>query len=70
VTANKLGLKTVAWTGQSGGKLREICECIRVPSIETARIQECHILIGHIVCGLVEAAYFPNPKTQGEEVET
>ena len=61
-TALTLGVTTVAWTGQSGGKIRQLCECIRIPSSETARIQECHILIGHIVCGLVEAAYFQHPE--------
>jgi D-sedoheptulose 7-phosphate isomerase len=65
LTAGKLGVKSVAWTGQSGGKLRKMCECIRIPSRETARIQECHILLGHIVCGLVEAAYFQHPETAG-----
>jgi D-sedoheptulose 7-phosphate isomerase len=60
LTANKLGVKTVAWTGKSGGKLLNMCECIRIPSNETARIQESHILIGHIVCGLVETAFFRN----------
>ena len=69
-TAMTLGVTTVAWTGQSGGKLRQLCECIRVPSSETARIQECHILIGHIVCGLVEAAYFKRPEIAGESGET
>ncbi|MES2686073.1 MAG: SIS domain-containing protein [Pseudomonadota bacterium] len=53
------GLSTVAWTGQSGGKLMQLCECLRIPSDETARVQECHILVGHILCGLVEAWYFP-----------
>ena len=56
--AINLGLTTIAWTGESGGKLKQLCDCICIPSNETARIQECHILIGHIVCGLVEAAYF------------
>ena len=68
--ARKQGVKTVAWTGQSGGKLREMTECIRIPSSETARIQECHILIGHIVCGLVEAAYFEHSETAGGTSET
>ena len=68
--ARKQGVKTVAWTGQSGGKLREMSECIRIPSSETARIQECHILIGHIVCGLVEAAYFQHSETAGGTSET
>ncbi|MES2510122.1 MAG: SIS domain-containing protein [Pseudomonadota bacterium] len=61
--ARELGIRTVAWTGVSGGGLRELCDCIRMPSGETARIQECHILIGHILCGLVEAAYFDRRET-------
>mgnify|MGYP001078186316 CR=1 FL=1 len=56
--AKLLGLAPVALTGLGGGKLADLCECIRVPSNETARIQECHILIGHIICGLVEHHYF------------
>ncbi len=51
-------ITTIGWTGGSGGQLSELCECIRVPTQDTARIQESHILIGHIVCGLVEQAYF------------
>lgn len=57
--AKELGVTTVAWTGSGGGRLGQMCDCICIPSTETARIQECHILIGHIVCGLVEAGYFP-----------
>ena len=53
-----LGVATWAWTGCTGGKLKALCPCLCVPSSETARIQESHILIGHIVCGLVEANYF------------
>jgi D-sedoheptulose 7-phosphate isomerase len=56
--ANEIHIATVAWTGQTGGKLAPMCECIRIPSKDTARIQECHILIGHILCGLVEQLYF------------
>lgn len=56
--ANASGIKTVALTGDNGGQLKLLCECICMPSGETARIQECHILIGHILCGLVETAYF------------
>ena len=57
--AKKIGVATVGWTGESGGRLKQMCDCICVPSAKTERIQECHILIGHIVCCLVEAAYFP-----------
>jgi D-sedoheptulose 7-phosphate isomerase len=61
-TAKACGVTTIAWTGATGGGLFDLCECLRVPSTETARIQECHILVGHIVCGLVEAWYFPKEK--------
>lgn len=57
--AKTLEVTTIALTGSGGGKLKHSCECICVPSIETARIQECHILVGHILCGLVEDQYFP-----------
>lgn len=53
-----LGIQVICLTGRSGGKLVNLCECLRMPSDETARIQECHITIGHIVCGLVESLYF------------
>jgi len=56
--AQSLKLPTFGLSGGSGGKLKAQCECICVPATETARVQECHILIGHVVCGLVEAAYF------------
>jgi D-sedoheptulose 7-phosphate isomerase len=58
-TARKTGLHTVAFTGYGGGELKgEVDHCICVPSNETARIQECHILIGHIVSELVEEVIF------------
>ncbi len=56
--ARKQGLTTVAFTGEGGGKLAPLSDCLCVPSRETARIQECHIMIGHIICGLVEQQYF------------
>lgn len=56
--AIELKIETIALTGQSGGLLKQKCECICVPSTETARIQECQILIGHIVCCAVETRYF------------
>jgi D-sedoheptulose 7-phosphate isomerase len=58
-SAKKLGIKTVGLTGRSGGKMREMVDyCICVPSDETPRIQECHILIGHILCAAVEKELF------------
>ena len=53
--AKELGLKTVSLTGEKGGNLRKFSDiCLQVPSRETPRIQEAHILIGHIICELVE----------------
>jgi D-sedoheptulose 7-phosphate isomerase len=58
-TGRKIGLHTVALTGRTGGNLRNAVDyCVCVPSDETPRIQECHILIGHIISELVERAIF------------
>lgn len=59
-TANKLGLTTIGFAGNGGYIWSEFDHVIRVPSSITARIQECHILIGHIVCQLVEAQKWSN----------
>nr|WP_321443991.1 SIS domain-containing protein [uncultured Cohaesibacter sp.] len=64
-TANKLGIHTVGLTGATGGQMAELCECIKVPSDVTARIQECHILFGHIICGIVEDSLFPQDHQPG-----
>jgi D-sedoheptulose 7-phosphate isomerase len=56
--AQELGLRHMAWTGRTGGELDGRCECLKVPSTETPRIQECHILLGHILCELVESHLF------------
>ena len=59
VAAKKKGLRTVALTGQTGGELLDKADhCICVPSKETPRIQECHILIGHILSELIERELF------------
>jgi D-sedoheptulose 7-phosphate isomerase len=60
--ARELGIATVGLAGKSGGKMKFLCDCICVPSEETARIQECHIMIGHILCGMVEECCFPREK--------
>jgi D-sedoheptulose 7-phosphate isomerase len=53
--AQKLGMQTLGILGRDGGNLRNLCShSIVVPSSNTARIQECHILIGHTLCGLIE----------------
>ena len=62
-TARKKEMITVGFTGESGGKMRSVCDhLINVPSVDTPRIQESHIMVGHIICQLVEEKYFtPNP---------
>jgi len=58
-TANKIGTTTVGFTGSKGGALPELCTyCICVPSHNVARIQETHIMLGHIICEIVEEALF------------
>ncbi|SBV95780.1 D-sedoheptulose 7-phosphate isomerase [uncultured Dysgonomonas sp.] len=53
------GVKTIVFTGKGGGRVTDICDiCIKVPSEETPRIQESHILIGHIICCIVEEKLF------------
>jgi D-sedoheptulose 7-phosphate isomerase len=57
--AQKMGIHTIALTSQEGGKLKSLVDyCICVPSNETPRIQECHILIGHIIAELAEETLF------------
>mgnify|MGYP001824423555 FL=1 len=59
--ARELGIIAVGLTGQGESKMQEHCDyCIRVPSKSTPRIQESHIMLGHIICGIVEGALFDN----------
>lgn len=61
-SARRSGLFTVALTGASGGEARGVCDiCLRIPSDDTPRIQESHILVGHILCTLVEGVLYPAP---------
>ena len=58
--AKEKGMKTVGFTGEGGGKMESLSDfLIAVPSKDTPRVQEVHILIGHIICELVEAEIFP-----------
>ena len=58
-TANAIGLKTIAMTGQSGGLLKDICDCsICVPSESTPEIQELHLPIYHYICAELESRFF------------
>ena len=57
--AREKGIITVGFTGSTGGKMKELSDyLVNVPSIDTPRIQESHILVGHIICQLVEELYF------------
>jgi D-sedoheptulose 7-phosphate isomerase len=57
--AKEKGIKTVGFTGETGGKMKELSDyLVNVPSKNTPRIQESHIMLGHIICQLVEEQYF------------
>jgi D-sedoheptulose 7-phosphate isomerase len=57
--ARELNMVTVAFTGITGGQLRPLSNyLVNIPSADTPRIQESHIMIGHIICQLVETTYF------------
>lgn len=56
--ARERDARTIGFTGADGGRMRDLVEhCVRVPSKETARIQEAHIMIGHLLCDWVEASF-------------
>lgn len=58
-TAKEKEMTVIGFTGQSGGKMKDACDLLlNVSSADTPRIQETHILAGHIICQLVESAYF------------
>ena len=60
--AREIGLATLAFTGSTGGKMKDLCDLlINIPSNDTPRIQECHMLLGHTICELVESRLFPKP---------
>ena len=53
------GLVSIGFTGNHGGPMQELCDyLLKVPSVETPKIQEGHLVLGHILCGLVEKAIF------------
>jgi D-sedoheptulose 7-phosphate isomerase len=57
--AREQGLIVVGMTGESGGQLETLCDiCLKVPSENTARVQESHITIGHILCAQIEQVLF------------
>ena len=60
--ANEMGMITVGLTGNNGGKMKDVVKyLIDIPSTDTPRIQECHMLLGHSICEIVESTLFPKP---------
>lgn len=58
--AKENGMISIGFTGNGGGKMKEKADYILdIPSKDTPRVQECHIMVGHILCELVEAEIFP-----------
>jgi D-sedoheptulose 7-phosphate isomerase len=58
--ARVMGVTTVGFTGESGGKMKALSDIlINIPSTDTPRIQECHMLLGHTICEIVEMSLFP-----------
>ena len=57
--AREIGMVTIGMTGETGGRMKEFCQyLLNVPSTDTPRIQESHILLGHIFCEAVENGLF------------
>jgi D-sedoheptulose 7-phosphate isomerase len=58
-TAKKIGATTIGLTNEKGGKLKGLVDlCLRVPSTDTQRVQECHMAVGHILCDIIESSMF------------
>jgi D-sedoheptulose 7-phosphate isomerase len=58
--AHEMGMITIGFTGQTGGKMKDLCKyLVNIPSTDTPRIQECHMLLGHTICEMVEMNLFP-----------
>lgn len=59
--AKQMGVATIALTGEKGGSMKELADCaLAVPSSATNHIQEMHIALGHIICGMVEESIYGN----------
>jgi D-sedoheptulose 7-phosphate isomerase len=67
--ARALGLTTIAFTGEKGRKKmgQKSDLCFVVPSIDTPRIQECHIFAWHVICGVVEQILFSKPEKESHK---
>jgi len=52
-------MTTIGFTGENGGEMNNLCDImIKIPSSDTPRVQESHILVGHIICQLIEEELF------------
>lgn len=60
IKAKSIGMITAGFTGETGGEMKQHCDLlINIPSKDTPRIQECHMLLGHTLCEMVEMKMFP-----------
>ena len=60
IKAKEIGMITAGFTGETGGKMKNHCDfLINISSTDTPRIQECHMLLGHTLCEMVEIQMFP-----------
>ena len=63
--AKKLGVVTVGMTGNRKARITQVVDhCVEIPSPSTPKIQEGHIIVGHIICGLIEESMFKPPATR------
>ena len=61
--AREMGLVTVGFTGNRGGSMNALCDhLLAMPAAETPRVQEGHLVLGHILCGLIESTLFERPQ--------
>lgn len=61
--AKKYGGLVIGWTGETGGKLKDLCDvCLCVPHKRTSRVQEGHLALLHALCGIIESELFPGAK--------
>jgi D-sedoheptulose 7-phosphate isomerase len=64
--AREKGMVTIGFTGESGGVMKDLSDyLVNIPSFDTPRIQESHIMLGHIICEMVEEQYFNTPAPGG-----
>lgn len=60
--AKEMGIYTIGLTGSKGGDMKSVADsCICIPSDDTPRVQESHIMVGHIICEIIESTLFENP---------